>query len=149
MRRLVKRLGREALALALACVAVPVAAALGAAALLLDGFGRLKPRPRSSAKPRTQPPRATIQILNYQGRELLESNLPSVLAAVARTGQPHEVLVVDNGSSDGSVEMLREKFPQVKVVPLDRNYFFSRGNNQGARHASGDVLVLLNNDMRV
>jgi GT2 family glycosyltransferase/glycosyltransferase involved in cell wall biosynthesis len=149
MRRFVMSLGREAIALGLACMAVPTAAALGAAALLLDGFGRLKPHQRSTVRPRTQPPRATIQILNYQGRQLLERNLPSVLAAVAHTGQPHEVMVVDNGSTDGSVEMLREKFPQVKVVPLGRNYFFSRGNNQGAPHASGDVLVLLNNDMRV
>jgi GT2 family glycosyltransferase/glycosyltransferase involved in cell wall biosynthesis len=92
---------------------------------------------------------ATIIILNYQGRELLERNLPSVLAAVAASGAEHEVLVVDNGSTDGSMELVRDSFPTVRWLGLDRNYFFSAGNNAGVRVASNDLIVLLNNDMRV
>ena len=56
---------------------------------------------------------------------------------------------MDNGSRDGSVEFLREKFPAVRVVPLDRNYGFSIGNNLGAAEVRSDIVVLLNNDMAV
>jgi GT2 family glycosyltransferase/glycosyltransferase involved in cell wall biosynthesis/SAM-dependent methyltransferase len=150
LRRLLTSTRKAVFAMTLAAAAVPISVALGVAALAVEALARLRPRRRRNATAIHSGPRlATIQILNFEGRDLLERNLPSVLTAVAQTGQPHEVLVVDNGSTDGSVEMLREKFPQVKVVPLDRNYFFSRGNNQGAPHASGDILVLLNNDMRV
>ena len=149
LARLFKRARNSIFATTMAAAAVPVSLGIGAAAVATGAAARLRPRRRHETARMADPRLATIQILNYEGRELLERNLPSVLAAVAHTGQPHEVVVVDNGSTDGSVEMLREDFPQVKVVPLDRNYFFSRGNNLGVPHASHDVLVLLNNDMRV
>jgi GT2 family glycosyltransferase/glycosyltransferase involved in cell wall biosynthesis/SAM-dependent methyltransferase len=130
--------------------AIPFAAVLGAAALAADGLGKVLPRKQPLLPQKTKGPRlATIQILNYEGRELLERNIPSVLAAVAYTGQPHRVVVVDNGSADGSLDFLRERFPQVTVVPLDRNYFFSKGNNQGVPRSDTEILVLLNNDMLV
>src|SRR5215204_618633 len=69
----------------------------------------------------------TIQILNWDGRSLLEEFLPSVLAAAG----PHQVVVVDNGSKDDSVAFLKKHFQSVRVVALDRNYGFSRGNNLG------------------
>jgi GT2 family glycosyltransferase len=56
------------------------------------------------------------------------------------------VVVVDNGSTDGSVAFVREAHPQVKVVPCSVNGGFARGVNAGARAATGDALVLLNND---
>src|SRR6266851_1797492 len=147
LREMIRRAARHGLALAVGLAAIPVSAGLGLAALAAEGVSRLRPRRRPEPAPARRGPRlATIQILNYQGRELLERNLPSVIAAVPA---PHEILVVDNGSSDGSVEMLREKFPQVTIVALDRNYFFARGNNAGVPHARHDIVVLLNNDMRV
>jgi GT2 family glycosyltransferase len=85
----------------------------------------------------------TIQILSWDGRHLLEEFLPSVLAAAGG----HEVIVVDNGSTDGSVEFLKANFPAVRVVQLDRNYGFSGGNNRGMKHVTTDMVVLLNNDM--
>ncbi|MFN2547194.1 MAG: glycosyltransferase [Myxococcales bacterium] len=144
-----KRARNSTFAATMAAVAVPVGLGLGAAALAAGAVARLRPRRRLEPAKVAGPRLASIQILNYEGRELLGRNLPSVLAAVAHTGQPHEVVVVDNGSTDGSVEMLREKFPQVTVVPLDRNYFFSRGNDLGVPHAKNGIIVLLNNDMRV
>jgi GT2 family glycosyltransferase len=85
----------------------------------------------------------TIQILTWDGRELLAEFLPSVVAAA----RGHEVLVVDNGSTDGSVEFLKTHFPEVRVVALDKNYGFSGGNNLGMKHTTTDIVVLLNNDM--
>jgi GT2 family glycosyltransferase len=87
----------------------------------------------------------TIQILNWDGKHLLEEFLPSVLIGA----KGNDVLVVDNGSTDGSVEFLKSRFPQVRVLELDRNYGFSVGNNRGMEHIHTDLVVLLNNDMSV
>ena len=91
---------------------------------------------------------ATVVIPNWNGRDLLERYLPSVISALAGNSS-NEILVVDNGSSDGSVEMLREKFPFVRVLALETNLGFGGGSNAGFRAASNDVVVLLNSDMRV
>jgi len=98
--------------------------------------------------PRFPPPqtaKVTIQILNWDGRPLLEEFLPGVLDAAG----PHEVLLVDNGSTDGSVDFVRSRFPTIRVVALDRNYGFSAGNNRGMEYVKTDIVVLLNNDMAV
>ena len=57
-----------------------------------------------------------------------------------------EIIVVDNGSNDDSVEFLKISFPSVKVVTLDKNYGFAKANNIGIRLASGSRIALLNND---
>lgn len=92
---------------------------------------------------------ASLIILNWNGKDLLSECLPSVIEAVEYDGVDHEILVVDNGSTDGSVEFLHEHFPQVNVLALDKNYNFIGGNNAGARAAKNDILVFLNNDMFV
>ncbi len=88
---------------------------------------------------------ASIIIANWNGRNLLEQFLPSVLNALRDCD---EVIVVDNGSTDGSVEFLRENFPQVRLIRLPKNYGFSVANNIGVLAARNEVVVLLNNDMR-
>jgi hypothetical protein len=110
-------------------------------------------RRRPAEVPSADVSSVTIQILNWDGRHLMAECLPAVIDAVrwqARlSGHTHEILVVDNGSSDGSVEYLRQQFPDVRVLPLDRNYGFSIGNNRGLQEVHSDVVVLLNNDMLV
>jgi len=91
---------------------------------------------------------ATIVIPNWNGKDLLEKYLPSVIAA-AEACPGSEVLVVDNGSSDGSAAFLKERFPQVRVLALDRNLGFGGGSNAGFAAAKNDIVVLLNSDMRV
>jgi hypothetical protein len=59
-----------------------------------------------------------------------------------------ETILVDNGSTDGSVEYVKKKFPEVKILPLDKNYGFSKGNNIGIEKANGKYIVFLNNDTR-
>lgn len=56
------------------------------------------------------------------------------------------MIVVDNNSHDGSVDMIRNKYPQVKLIINSENRFFAIANNQGAKIASGDYLLLLNSD---
>ncbi len=106
---------------------------------------------RRPAKPHNTRPNtdgATIVIPNWNGRDLLEKYLPSVLAAAARV-PGSAVLVVDNGSTDGSADFVREHFPSVQLLALKHNLGFGGGSNAGFRAAKHDVVVLLNSDMRV
>src|ERR1035438_2249767 len=91
---------------------------------------------------------ATVVIPNWNGRDLLAKYIPSVRAALA--GNPaNEILVVDNGSSDGSADFLRESFPDVTVLALPENLGFGGGSNAGFSAAKNEIVVLLNSDMRV
>jgi GT2 family glycosyltransferase/glycosyltransferase involved in cell wall biosynthesis len=91
---------------------------------------------------------ASIVIPNWNGRDLLEKYLPSVVASVA-VHPESEVIVVDNGSTDGSAEFVRQRFPEVRLIALDQNLGFGGGSNAGFRAARHDIVVLLNSDMRV
>jgi GT2 family glycosyltransferase/glycosyltransferase involved in cell wall biosynthesis len=91
---------------------------------------------------------ASVVIPNWNGRDLLAKYIPPLLEALA--GNPaNEIVVVDNGSEDGSADFLYENFSQVKVVRLAKNLGFGGGSNAGFRAAHNDVVVLLNSDMRV
>lgn len=91
----------------------------------------------------------SVVIVSWNGRDLLEESLPPLLRALTRAGGSHEVVVVDNGSDDGTVEWLAQRYPQVRLVALQDNLGFGEGNNRGVRAASRDIVVLLNNDMIV
>jgi GT2 family glycosyltransferase/glycosyltransferase involved in cell wall biosynthesis len=103
-------------------------------------------RPRSDTQPATTG--ASVIIPSWNARDLLEKYLPSVITAL-EGNDANEIVVVDNGSSDGSAEFLGRQFPQVKVLALERNLGFGGGSNAGVRAAANDIVVLLNNDMRV
>src|SRR5579883_394768 len=103
---------------------------------------------RTTETQRTQSlnPKTTIIIVTWQGKHLLEECLPSVIEAAK---PPHEILIVDNGSTDGTIEYVHQNFPTVHILPLDKNHGFSEGNNRGIATVSTDIVVLLNNDMIV
>lgn len=86
----------------------------------------------------------SVVIVNYNVREFLEQALRSVERASERLSV--EVFVVDNNSVDGSVEMVRERFPEVHVIANKANVGFSRANNQAIRRARGRYLLILNPD---
>ena len=89
-------------------------------------------------------PRISVIVLNYNGRAWLE---PCLAALAAQAGAPpFETLLVDNGSTDGSMALVAARFPSVRIVDNGRNLGFAGGNNAGARAARGDTLVFLNND---
>lgn len=127
----------------------PLMALIGAAALFLTDllyflFGRTKP-PSGTPVDRSA---ATVVIPNWNGKDLLEKYLPSVVRALE--GNPkNEIIVVDDASTDGSVELLRARFPNVRTLALPKNLGFGGASTAGFRAASNDVVVLLNSDMRV
>lgn len=87
--------------------------------------------------------KVAIVILNWNGRGMLERFMPSVLANSAAA----EVIVADNGSSDDSVAFLRESYPQVRLILLDKNYGFAEGYNRALAQVEADYYVLLNSDV--
>lgn len=125
-----------------ALLAAAAALAFGDLAWLIAGR-RMKP-----ANTRPDVRAASIVVPNWNGRELLERFLPSWIAAIA--GRPGgEVIVVDNGSTDGSARWITENYPEVRVLALKANLGFGGGSNAGVRAAKNEIVVLLNSDMRV
>ena len=91
-------------------------------------------------------PTIAIVILNWNGRSFLEKFLPFVTASVCAGA---EVIVADNNSSDDSVSFLRERYPQLRVIEMDKNRGFAGGYNEALRHVDSDYYVLLNSDVEV
>lgn len=89
--------------------------------------------------------RLSVVILNWNGEGMLRRFLPSVLA---HSGDA-EVVVADNASTDGSVEMLGREFPGVRTILLDRNYGFADGYNKALEQVSAEYYLLLNSDVEV
>ncbi|MBN1492648.1 MAG: glycosyltransferase family 2 protein [Candidatus Omnitrophica bacterium] len=88
----------------------------------------------------------SVIIPNWNGKHLLGPCLDSLL----RSDFPHfEVIVVDNGSADGSQQFLKDHYPQIKVIELDHNYGFARACNEGIKVSQADLVCLLNNDVEV
>jgi GT2 family glycosyltransferase len=91
-------------------------------------------------------PMVRVIVLNWNGRSWLGGCLEALRQQDFR---PFESVLVDNGSNDGSVDFVRERFPECRVVALDANIGFAAGNNAGARGATVPYLAFLNNDTRV
>ncbi len=87
--------------------------------------------------------KASVIVLAWNGKDYMADCLASVFA---QEYPDFEVIVVDNGSTDGSADWVAEHYPQVKLIRNERNLGFAAGNNIGLRAATGDVLVLLNQD---
>lgn len=88
---------------------------------------------------------ATILILNYNGRQLLQNFLPSVV----RFSNGFDIVVADNASTDDSLEFIRNNFPQVKIVTLEKNYGFAEGYNRAIAKINSEFIILLNSDVEV
>jgi GT2 family glycosyltransferase len=89
------------------------------------------------------PPEVSVIIVTWNGRRYLDACLSAV---ASQRNVDAETILVDNASSDGTVDYVRERFPWVRIVALPENRGFAGGNNAGAREARGRYLALLNND---
>ena len=92
----------------------------------------------------------SIAIPNYNGKALLEECLPSIIEALKTHGHPdNELCISDDGSTDESLLFLSEHFPEVVVAPLKENKGFPNACNAAAAICKNDVIILLNNDVKV
>lgn len=89
--------------------------------------------------------KTAIVILNWNGERMLDRFLPSVLL---HSGEA-SVVVADNASTDGSLALMAEKFPNVRTIELDRNYGFAEGYNKALSQVEAEYYLLLNSDVEV
>ncbi len=89
--------------------------------------------------------KVAVAILNWNGEELLKQFLPSV----EKNSPDDSVFVIDNGSTDESLSTLKQSFPSVNVIALDKNYGFSEGYNKGLAMIECEIAVMLNSDVEV
>jgi GT2 family glycosyltransferase len=94
----------------------------------------------------TNTPKVAVVILSWNGIKHLREFLPSVLTS---TWSNLDVIVCDNGSTDGSAAMLKDEFPAVKVIQNDANYGFTGGYNRALQQVEADYFILLNSDVEV
>ena len=88
----------------------------------------------------------TVIIPNYNGKHFMK---PCLKSLENQTCKDFKILVVDNHSTDGSIEYMKETYPEIEVLALKENYGFSAAVNTGIRHASTPYVILLNNDTTV
>ena len=88
-------------------------------------------------------PLVSVIIVNFNGIDFLKNCLSSLFEA---DYQNFECIIVDNNSSDESVEYVEDNFPKIKIIKLEQNMGFAKPNNIGAKKAKGEFLLFLNND---
>jgi GT2 family glycosyltransferase len=91
-------------------------------------------------------PRISVIVLNWNGLKWLRNCLSSILRQ--DIGEDFEVLLMDNGSADDSVQYVEANFPSVKIVQFGKNYGFAEGNNRALNYAQGKYLVFVNTDTK-
>lgn len=89
--------------------------------------------------------KVSIIILNWNGSQMLRRFLPSVTTY----SEEADIIVADNGSTDDSLEMLRREFPNIRLMPFEKNYGFAEGYNKAIAQISTTYTVLLNDDVEV
>ena len=90
--------------------------------------------------------KVTIIIPNYNGKHFMD---PCLASLKKQTYKDFKILIVDNASSDGSIEYMKENYPDIEVIALNKNYGFSKAVNVGIKHSKTPFVILLNNDTTV
>ena len=93
-------------------------------------------------------PYVSVIILNFNGEKYIRKCLSSV-QGLNYPKDKYEIIFVDNGSTDGSIDYVSKKFRNIKIVRNEKNFGFSKGNNIGMENAEGELVAFLNNDMVV
>ena len=87
----------------------------------------------------------SVVILNFNGRHHLEKFLPSVI----KCSSGHEIVVADNSSTDGSVDFIKEHYPQITLIVFSENHGFCGGYNKAIAQLDSEYVVILNSDIEV
>jgi GT2 family glycosyltransferase len=87
--------------------------------------------------------KVAVVILNFNGKKLLQKFLPSVIQFSSNA----VIYVADNASTDDSILFLKQAFPEVKIIYLDKNYGFAKGYNEALKQVDADYFILLNSDV--
>ena len=95
--------------------------------------------------------KVAVVILNWNGKKFLEKYLPALLSNTPAVlgGGNVEIIVADNGSTDNSLEFLTNTYPQIRQIPLERNYGFTGGYNRALAQVDAEYFILLNSDILV
>jgi GT2 family glycosyltransferase len=91
----------------------------------------------------------SVIIPNYNGRQLLKEYLPYAVEAIKNAGTAYEIIIVDDCSTDNSVEMIRTDFPWARLIMNPQNRGFSHTCNQGIEAAQYELILLLNSDVKL
>lgn len=91
----------------------------------------------------------SIIIISYNTKNLLQTCLTTIFDSLTRTSLVVEIIVIDNASTDGSLEMVQSMFSKVTLIKNKENIGFGKANNQGIIEAQSDVVLLLNSDTEV
>lgn len=91
----------------------------------------------------------SVIIPNWNGKELLEKNLPSLVKALQNYNGKTEIIVVDDGSTDDSIFFLESRYQQVKIISFKNNKGFAPACNAGVRQSKYEIVYLLNSDIKV
>jgi GT2 family glycosyltransferase len=90
--------------------------------------------------------KTAVVILNWNGRKFLEKFLAGVIAC---SGNDAEIVIADNNSGDDSIEFMRQTYPGIRVIQLDKNHGFAQGYNLALKQVQADIYILLNSDIEV
>jgi GT2 family glycosyltransferase/MoaA/NifB/PqqE/SkfB family radical SAM enzyme len=137
---------------AIAVTLTPVFLCLGLCFLMENSFGFIfgpllkRIAPERKVKP-IKDSKISLVIPNYNGVSYLKECLPSVFSADGFSDGQNEVLVIDDGSKDGSVDFIRENFPRVRLIKNRKNRGFGFTCNRGVKAAKNEIIVLINNDI--
>jgi len=93
-----------------------------------------------------QTPLVSIIIVNWNSKNFLKTCLSSLYE---QTYDNYEIIIVDNASTDNSLESITDDFPQVKIIRNEKNVGFAAGNNIGITHSTGDLIAMVNPDVIV
>ncbi|MFH1910353.1 MAG: glycosyltransferase family 2 protein [bacterium] len=85
-----------------------------------------------------------VVIVNYNGEKIISNCLKSIYGS---TVKPSKVIIYDNASVDKSLKIIRQKFPQVKLIAGKTNIGFGRANNAGMKYCDGELILFMNNDV--
>ena len=90
--------------------------------------------------------KTSIIVVNFNGEKIIEACLNNLLQS---TYKDYEIIVVDNNSTDKSIEILNKYIYKIKLIRLKENKGFTGGNIEGLKYAAGEIIVLVNNDVEV